>query len=183
MSFSQSKISDQKVFLITLDGLRWQELFLGADSLLVKNKNYVKQPEKLYNWAWREKPKDRRLALMPFIWNEVIEMGQIFGNRNLGSKVNLSNGMWFSYPGYNEILTGKADDQNIFSNDKIPNPNETILEQFAKTYDPVKVAAFGVEVCPVAPRRTADLAVAVGVVGCPVSPRETAEWTGLQYFQ
>jgi hypothetical protein len=51
--------------------------------------------------------------------------------------------MWFSYPGYNEILTGKADDQNIFSNDKIPNPNETILEQFAKTYDPLKVAAFG----------------------------------------
>lgn len=143
LSFSQSKISDQKVFLITLDGLRWQELFLGADSLLVKNKNYVKHPEKLYNWAWKEKPKDRRLALMPFIWNEVIEMGQIFGNRNLGSKVNLSNGMWFSYPGYNEILTGKADDQNIFSNDKIPNPNETILEQFAKTYDPLKVAAFG----------------------------------------
>jgi hypothetical protein len=143
LSFSQSKISDQKVFLITLDGLRWQELFLGADSLLVKNKNYVKHPEKLYNWAWREKPKDRRLALMPFIWNEVIEIGQIYGNRNLGNKVNLSNGMWFSYPGYNEILTGKADDENIFSNDKIPNPNETILEQFAKTYDPVKVAAFG----------------------------------------
>ena len=47
LSFSQSKISDQKVFLITLDGLRWQELFLGADSLLVKNKNYVKHPEKL----------------------------------------------------------------------------------------------------------------------------------------
>ena len=41
-SFSQSKISDQKVFLITLDGLRWQELFSGADSLLVKNENYVK---------------------------------------------------------------------------------------------------------------------------------------------
>ena len=143
LSFSQSKISDQKVFLITLDGLRWQELFLGADSLLVKNKNHGKQPKKLDNWGWKERPKDRRLALMPFSWNEVIEMGQIFGNRNLGSKVNLSNGMWFSYPGYNEILTGKADDQNIFSNDKIPNPNETILEQFAKTYDPLKVAAFG----------------------------------------
>ena len=122
LSFSQSKISDQKVFLITLDGLRWQELFSGADSLLVKNENYVKHPENLYDWAWREKPKDRRLALMPFVWNEVIEIGQIYGNRNIGNKVNLSNGMWFSYPGYNEILTGKADDQNIFSNDKIPNP-------------------------------------------------------------
>ena len=40
---SQSHIDENKVFLITLDGLRWQELFSGADSLLVKNKKYVKQ--------------------------------------------------------------------------------------------------------------------------------------------
>ncbi len=142
-SFSQSKVSNQKIFLITLDGLRWQELFSGADSLLVRNLNYVKHPDKFYDWAWRDKPGDRRSMLMPFIWKEVVKMGQIYGNRNLGNKVNLSNEMWFSYPGYNEILTGRADDQNIISNDKIPNPNETILEQFAKAYDPSKVAAFG----------------------------------------
>ena len=142
LSFSQSKISDQKVFLITVDGLRWQELFSGADSILVKNQNYVKHPDKLYDWAWRDKIQDRRSVLMPFIWNEVIEMGQIYGNRSLGNKVNLSNSKWFSYPGYNEILTGKADDQNITSNDKIPNPNETVLEQFARVHDTSKVAAF-----------------------------------------
>ena len=51
--------------------------------------------------------------------------------------------MWFSYPGYNEILTGLADDQHINSNSKIPNPNETVLEQFAKIYGKDKVAAFG----------------------------------------
>ena len=142
LSFSQSKPSDQKVFLITVDGLRWQELFSGADSILVKNQNYVKHPDKLYDWAWRDKTQDRRSVLMPFIWNEVIEMGQIYGNRSLGNKVNLSNSKWFSYPGYNEILTGKADDQNITSNDKIPNPNETVLEQFARIHDISKVAAF-----------------------------------------
>jgi len=65
---------------------------------------------------------------MPFLWNEASNMGQIHGNRNLGSKVDLTNTMWFSYPGYNEILTGKADDFRIDSNDKIPNPNTTILE-------------------------------------------------------
>lgn len=140
---SQSHIDENKVFLITLDGLRWQELFFGADSLLVKNKKYVKHPDKLYNWTWAATKQERRLALMPFIWNQVIKMGQIHGNRKLGSKVNLTNGMWFSYPGYNEILTGRADDKNIYSNDKIPNPNETVLEQFAKRYGTSRVAAFG----------------------------------------
>jgi len=36
--------------------------------------------------------------------------------------------MWFSYPGYNEILSGHADDKNIDSNDKNYNPNTTVLE-------------------------------------------------------
>ena len=140
---SQSHIDENKVFLITLDGLRWQELFSGADSLLVKNKKYVKHPDKLYKWTWGATAQERRLALMPFIWNHVIKMGQIHGNRRLGSKVNLTNEMWFSYPGYNEILTGRADDKNIYSNDKIPNPNETVLEQFAKRHGASRVAAFG----------------------------------------
>lgn len=30
-----------KIVLITLDGLRWQELFSGADPLLIANKEYV----------------------------------------------------------------------------------------------------------------------------------------------
>ena len=143
LGISQKPIDDQKVILITLDGLRWKELFFGADSLLVKNKKYVKNPEKLCDWFWSATPQERRSALMPFIWGQVIKMGQIHGNRKLGSKVNLTNGMWFSYPGYNEILTGRADDKNIYSNDKIPNPNETVLEQFAKAYGTTKVAAFG----------------------------------------
>ena len=58
---------------------------------------------------------------MPFVWTQVVKMGQIHGNRTLGSKVNLTNGMWFSYPGYNEILCGRADDQRIDSNAKTLN--------------------------------------------------------------
>jgi hypothetical protein len=141
--FSQAANSDQKVFFITLDGLRWQELFSGADSLLVTNEKYVEHPDKVYETSWASSPEERRKRLMPFVWNQVANMGQIYGNRTLGNKVNLTNGMWFSYPGYNEILTGRADDQNINSNDKIPNPNETILEQFAKVYGKNRVAAFG----------------------------------------
>ncbi|SDR90274.1 Metalloenzyme superfamily protein [Polaribacter sp. KT25b] len=133
-----------KVFVITLDGLRWQELFSGADSLLIANKEYVNDTLALKNLFWKYKATERREILFPFIWSEVAVMGQIHGNRWQGSKMNLTNGMHFSYPGYNEILTGKADDKRINSNSKIPNPNITILE-IAEKNDAYKgkVAAFG----------------------------------------
>ena len=136
--------NDTKVILITLDGFRWQELFTGADSLLVTNKNYVQDTDFLKKSFWRDTPKERREALMPFFWGKVATMGQLHGNRTLGSKVNLTNSMWFSYPGYNEILTGAADDARITSNDKMNNPNTTILELYNNTSEGKgKVAAFG----------------------------------------
>ncbi len=143
-NINAQKSEDTKVILITLDGFRWQELFTGADSLLIDNKDYVHEIDMLKEAFWRETPKERREALLPFIWGQVEKMGQIHGNRKLGSKVNLTNSMWFSYPGYNEILTGTADDARIRSNDKIPNPNTTILERYNNTAEGKgKVAAFG----------------------------------------
>lgn len=134
----------ENVFLITLDGFRWQELYTGADADLIQNKDYVGNPEELSTLFWRDSPEERRNVLMPFVWSVMAKEGQLLGNRNLGSKVNLTNGMRFSYPGYNEILTGKADDSRIKSNDKIQNPNETILEIANKqSVFEGKVAAFG----------------------------------------
>ena len=140
----QKTTSNPKVILITLDGFRWQELFTGADSKLVGNEEYVSNPDWLKEQYWLESSTDRREVLLPFIWNEVTQMGQIHGNIALGSKVNLTNTMWFSYPGYNEILSGKADDNRITSNDKMINPNKTMLELVndTKKYKG-KVAAFG----------------------------------------
>lgn len=133
-----------KVVLVTLDGLRWQELFYGADEQLITNKKYVHDTTWLKEKFWRDTPIKRREALLPFLWGEVAKMGQLHGNRNLGSKMNLTNNMWFSYPGYNEILTGNADDERIKNNDKIPNPNVTVLEKYNQTKEGMgKVAAFG----------------------------------------
>jgi hypothetical protein len=51
--------------------------------------------------------------------------------------------MWFSYPGYNEILTGHADDERINSNDKNYNPNTNVLEYInSQSGFRGKVAAF-----------------------------------------
>jgi len=135
---------DTKVILITLDGFRWQEMFTGADSLLINHMEYVHDTLGLKEKFWRDTPNARRAALMPFVWSHIKKQGQIHGNRHKGSKVDLTNKLWFSYPGYNEILSGVADDERITSNDKVPNPNTTVLELANK--DPRykgKVAAFG----------------------------------------
>ncbi|WP_420387465.1 sulfatase-like hydrolase/transferase [Roseivirga sp.] len=134
----------ENVFIITLDGLRWQELYTGADEALIGNKKYVDNTTELSELFWRETALERRETLMPFFWSVLAKEGQLLGNRTLGSLVNCTNNMWFSYPGYNEILTGKADDERINSNSKIPNPNETILEFVNKQKGfEGKVAAFG----------------------------------------
>ena len=136
--------ANPKVILITLDGFRWQELFSGADAQLIENKDVVENPKALKETFWKETAEERRQALMPFLWTTVPKIGQLHGNRALNSNVNLTNGMWFSYPGYNEILSGHADDIAIRSNDKIYNPNKTILEIANQTKaHKGKVAAFG----------------------------------------
>ncbi|MFD0799644.1 sulfatase-like hydrolase/transferase [Maribacter chungangensis] len=142
-TFIQAQTDNTKVVLITLDGLRWQELFSGADPLLVANTDFVKDTLALKDQFWRESATERRNVLFPFLWNEAANMGQLHGNRNLGSKVDLTNALWFSYPGYSEILTGHADDTRITSNDKFPNPNTTVLELANKDSRYTgKVAAF-----------------------------------------
>jgi len=144
-AFAQKKdFKTENVFIITFDGLRWQELYTGADPALIENKEYVDEPEALKAAFWNDDPIKRREILFPFFWSEIASKGQIHGNRSLGSKVNCANNMWFSYPGYNEILSGFADDKRINSNDKINNPNTTLLE-FVNNQPAYKgkVAAFG----------------------------------------
>jgi hypothetical protein len=65
---------------------------------------------------------------MPFIWKNIGGAGQLYGNRLYDNKMNLTNKMWFSYPGFSEIICGFADDERINSNKLIPNPNKNVLE-------------------------------------------------------
>ena len=72
-------------------------------------------------------PAARREALLPFVLTVIGRSGQIFGNQTKGSLVSVTNGKKFSYPGYNEILTGFGDPA-IDHNDKKPNPNVNVFE-------------------------------------------------------
>lgn len=138
-----SSYAADNLLLISLDGLRWQEVFSGADSDLIGNKDYVKNPETLKAEFWAENAQERRQKLMPFLWQTVATKGVLLGNRHNNSPMQVANPWFFSYPGYSEMLTGKVDPL-INSNNKIPNPNVTFLE-WANQQPEYKnrVAAFG----------------------------------------
>ena len=69
----------------------------------------------------------RREALLLFFWKTIAARGQVFGDPDHNCRARVTNGRNFSYPGYNEILTGHADD-TIDSNAKKYNQNVTVLE-------------------------------------------------------
>jgi len=118
----------ENVVLITTDGLRWQEVFGGAEeSLMTKEAGGVSDAAELRRAFWRDTPAARREALLPFLTTVLARQGQLYGNATRGSVARVTNGHNFSYPGYNELLSGRADPR-IDSNDKKANPNVTVLE-------------------------------------------------------
>ena len=126
--------SAHTVVLIVADGLRWQEIFTGADSTLMNSAHGGIWADSgvLNRKFWRDTGRDRRAVLFPFLWGTVARRGQIFGNQAKGSIARVTNGLAFSYPGYNEMLTG-APDRRINANDFGPNPNVTVFEWLNKT--------------------------------------------------
>jgi hypothetical protein len=126
---SSSNLKTHTVVLIVSDGLRWQEIFTGADPTLMNSEHggiWADLPG-LRRDFWRDDESERRQALFPFLWGVVAKQGQIYGNRSKNSVARVTNGMAFSYPGYNEMLTGHPDPQ-IDSNEFGTNPNLTVFE-------------------------------------------------------
>lgn len=131
-AFAAPDLRTENVFLIVSDGLRWQEVFTGADALLMNKTNGgIKNLTLSQTNFWRETPEARRAALFPFLWSEVAQRGQLYGNQHKGSVAKVTNDRRFSFPGYNEMLAGSADPR-INSNDKKPNPNRTVFEWLAE---------------------------------------------------
>jgi hypothetical protein len=123
--FAQPKT--ENLLIITLDGFRWQEVFSGADSVLINDSTFVRDTASLKQTFWASTAQERRQKLLPFFWTTIQAQGQLYGNRWKENKVNNANKYWFSYPGYNELFTGYPDD-SVNSNDKIWNKNENVLE-------------------------------------------------------
>ena len=115
------------VLLVTIDGVRYQEVFGGADRSLLDGLEGGER-KSAEDAFWADNAEERRGRLMPFLWS-LVNDGQatLFGDPDAGSPNRVTNGKNFSYPGYSELLVGYSDDR-IESNDKISNPNESVLE-------------------------------------------------------
>ncbi len=135
----------KNVILVISDGVRWQEIFSGADPTLLNDKeggSWTPIPE-LKQKYWSDDVKVRRKLLFPFLWGTVAAEGQLFGNQKAGSVAHVTNPMWFSYPGYNEMSSGVADPK-INSNEFGPNPNVSVFEWLNTTPEFAgKVEIFG----------------------------------------
>lgn len=108
ISFAQSRKTENLV-IVTLDGIRWQEVFGGLDSSLLYNSKYTRDTAQLKEKYWAVDISERRRRLFPFLWGTIVQSGQIYGNRHHNNFMNVANPYQFSYPGYNEIFTGYPD--------------------------------------------------------------------------
>lgn len=111
----------RNVILVTADGLRWQDLFHGIDPLLASEKSASMDPSSKDADARRARFATRE-SLAPFFWHTLAKNGVVLNN------VNVTNAYRVSYPGYSEILTGRASDDVITGNIPVQQPNETVLE-------------------------------------------------------
>jgi hypothetical protein len=112
---------EPKVVLITFDGIRWQDVFRGADPALVKADVH----EDLHRYVGSAFGSGS--SVMPFLHGVMAREGVLLGNRDAGECAEVQNDMWFSYPGYTEMLAGKPNPA-IVENDPIQNPDVTVLE-------------------------------------------------------
>jgi hypothetical protein len=129
---AETSLKTCAVVLIVLDGLRWQEVFSGpAHELMNAKYGGVQDGTQLKKYFWRDTPEEGRAAMMPFLWTVIAKQGQIYGNPKKGSVAQVTNGLKFSYPGYNEMSVGYPD-PNINSNEFGVNPNATVFEWLNK---------------------------------------------------
>lgn len=136
----------RNIVLVTADGLRWQEVFRGIDpALMTAEEAGMKDLGELRDKLWADSVEERRRLLLPFLWSEIAKRGTLLGNRDKGGAVRVSNRYRVSYPGYSEILTGRAQDDKVQGNDPIQNPTETVLEFLRRRWNlrREQVALFG----------------------------------------
>jgi len=73
---NEPRTATRNVVLVTADGVRWQDVFRGADrALLNKPDGGCSDVEAIRHEFWRKTQEARREALMPFLWTVVARRG------------------------------------------------------------------------------------------------------------
>lgn len=117
------------VILVTLDGVRVQEVFGGLDEAAATH-----DEQQVYSdmAAMRERfggasPAARRQRLMPHFWTRLAPQGVVLGNPGVGNHVRVQNRMLWSTPGYTELMTG-GPRAEVTGNEEVRYPWPTVLE-------------------------------------------------------
>jgi hypothetical protein len=106
---ADDKASGPNVILLTLDGVRWEEVFQGVD-----------QGQSL----------DANPRIFDFLLNHLSNYGVLYGDRTKGETVTVGNRFQNSLPGYQSIMAGAA--QPCTSNSCGRITTETFPERLAR---------------------------------------------------
>ncbi|NDA62109.1 MAG: phosphoglyceromutase [Chitinophagia bacterium] len=132
----------QNIIIITTDGFRWQELFMGADPDILNQTQFVKDTGLCNQLFGGATFIERRQKLLPFFWSVIANQGLIAGNRMYHNQVNVANSFKISYPGYQELLTGNIPTR-LNPNWMVNSKRATLLEKLNQNESFAgKVAAF-----------------------------------------
>lgn len=82
----------RNVIVVTVDGVRWQEIFEGVDPELAGRRGLPVVPAR---------------ALMPALYARVVDRGVALGAPGVGAPVEASGPVFVSLPGYREIFSGR----------------------------------------------------------------------------
>ncbi|HEY4966300.1 MAG TPA: hypothetical protein VII28_07865, partial [Puia sp.] len=77
-AFSQSH-KTENLIVVTLDGMRWQEVFGGIDSQIVVNKKFTWDSAAVAERFSAANRNQRKEKLFPFLWNIMGVQGQLYG--------------------------------------------------------------------------------------------------------
>jgi hypothetical protein len=128
----EAQTTQHHVILITVDGLRNEEIFGGIDERVLADAEhsgieYPSEADRVRAAYGGPTPGVSSRALLPFFWTELVPNGVLLGNEDRGSTVRVTNKELFSAPGYIELLTGEPHD-DVVSNDLIRYPYPTFME-------------------------------------------------------
>lgn len=126
MAYAQTR-KTENLLVIGWDGVRWQEIFTGVDSSLMNDQAYTKRPGAMRTQYWNDSIEVRRKKLFPFFWSTIEQNGQMYGDRILGNKVDVSNHYNLTGPGFTETVVGYADPA-VNSNTMVPNKGTNVME-------------------------------------------------------
>jgi hypothetical protein len=118
---------ESAVVLVVLDGVRWQEVFYGADRAMARQRG-------MNPLAWAN-PRD----LMPNLYRLLDRHGVAIGAPGRGAEITATGPQFISLPGYLEIFGGRPDPV-CDRNDCARPPARTIADDVVDSSGPRDVA-------------------------------------------